>query len=679
MRGGTWLAIAAFLCLLGACATTEFGGGQMETRAADLARSGQHAQAAAVYIDLASRASGLERDRLTLLAVEQWLDAGDGRRASSAMQAVARPVGGEMLWLWSSNSAAVALWEGSPDDALRLLDPLSRQALSLKYRSRVEALRADAWFQKDEPVRAIHLYMQRENWLDDNIRVELNRKRLWAGLIASDPQTLRAAAEMVSDPVVQGWLTLGALATSTGGQGIAWSTGVDRWRASHPEHPGMSVLTDIKLPERGTVGYPRQIALLLPLSGQNAAAGQAVQNGFLGAYFSAAAGLDAVDVKPAAAADTADPGAGGTPDESGPETGPIDARVFDPARTDADIQPRIRVYDVDAGGAPEAYARAVSDGAEFVVGPLLRSDVSALAEEPTLPVPVLTLNYLPDDVIPPPGLYQFALAPEDEAVSAAAKAAADGYSRAVALVPNNDWGRRVLSSFATEFESSGGLLLDYRSYQPSMQDFSIEIESLMALTQSVQRYQRLRANIGVPLQFDPRRRQDAEFIFLAADSSSARLIKSQLKFHYAGDLPVYSTSFIYSMDGRSYSDLNGIMFADTPWIVSPHAWMAHLPTLYNKYWPEQKRLGRLHAMGYDAYQLAAELFSARTEAIAEFSGATGRLYLDGDGRIHRRLAWAMFVRGELVALPEQPDEFDRSLRDRDDEANDQWRRPLLNQ
>ena len=90
----------------------------------------------------------------------------------------------------------------------------------------------------------------------------------------------------------------------------------------------------------------------------------------------------------------------------------------------------------------------------------------------------------------------------------------------------------------------------------------MDIEGLMALTQSVQRYQRLRANIGGPLQFDPRRRQDADFVFLAANANAGRLLKSQLKFHYAGDLPVYSTSFIYSMDGRSDADLNGVMFAD---------------------------------------------------------------------------------------------------------------------
>ena len=166
------------------------------------------------------------------------------------------------------------------------------------------------------------------------------------------------------------------------------------------------------------------------------------------------------------------------------------------------------------------------------------------------------------------------------------RAIGDGHTRSVALVPNNDWGRRVLSAFATEFEQLGGTLLDYRSYTPANQDFSRTIEDLMALSGSVQRYQRLRANIGAPLQFDPRRRQDTDFIFLAADAAAGRLLKSQLKFHYSGDIPAYSTSSIFELDGRSNSDLNGIMFADAPWDNCATPWMEHLPPSTTSTFPE---------------------------------------------------------------------------------------------
>ncbi|MBT8087656.1 MAG: penicillin-binding protein activator, partial [Gammaproteobacteria bacterium] len=472
--------------------------------------------------------------------------------------------------------------------------------------------RADAWIQKQDPARAVQLMMQRESWIDDRQDIEQNRRRLWQGLLVSSPQVLREAAEKSADPIVRGWLSLGSLGASTGQQGIGWSNGAVRWREVHPDHPATAVLGNLDLRESVLLDYPRKIALLVPLSGRAAAAGSAVQNGFLGAYFASAAGLD---------------------DRQG-----------------------IRIYDVHAeGGASAAYATAVADGADFVVGPLLKSSVVQLANDILVPVPVLTLNYLPEETLAPPGLYQFALAPEDEAASAASRALEDGHTRGVALVPDNDWGRRVLRSFATEFEGLGGRLLDYRSYTPGKQDFSNEIENLMGLTGSVQRYRRMRANIGGNLQFDPRRRQDTEFIFLATDAPAGRLLKAQLKFHYSGDLPVYSTSSVYAMDGRSNSDLNGVMFADTPWVVDPQPWIANLPDAYAKYWPNERRLARLHAMGYDAYNLIAALFAVRSGQTVDLDGATGTLFLDSSGRVHRRLAWAQFQGGEIVALPRSSD------------------------
>ncbi len=638
----TTLAVITTMVFLAGCETMNLPGlprGQSEQRADGLALQGRHDEAAAMYIGMASNATGIERDRLTLLASEQWLDAGDGRRASSAMRDVTMPSGGDLLWLWNTNSAALNLWEGRPQQALDILDAMSAQALPLEYRLRVEALRADAWFQKDDPLRAVQLYMQREQWLDRGPEMLDNRQRLWAGLLVSNVRTLRSAGMIASDATSRGWLGLGALAVATGQQGIGWSNGLVRWQEGNSTHPGMSIVAALDIPDRGIQDFPRHIALLLPLSGQYGTTGTAVQNGFFGAYYAAASGLG-------------------------------DAQT-------------IHVYDVvAAGGASAAYAQAVADGAEFVVGPLLPSSVNDIAAEVLLPVPILTLNNVRGDGFAPPGMYQFALSPEDEAVSAAKRVIADGKTRAVALVPDNDWGRRLLNSFASEFESQGGTLLENQNYTPRDQDFSFEIKNLMGLAQSERRYKRLLANIGGPIQFDPRRREDVEAVFLAATAPAGRLLKSQLKFHFSGDLPVYSTSRINAMDGRSDADLNGIMFADTPWIIAPPYWIADLPALYEEYWPAERRMGRFHAMGYDAYQLVAELFVARSGPMAEINGTTGQLSLDENGRVHRELAWAVFEQGQPVALPDPAMPEDESGVDRfsDDAQLDQveeWADPIL--
>ena len=600
--------------ILAACETTGTTtlASSGEVQIERMVQNGDHAAAAGAYMGMAVVSAGSERDRYTLLAAEQYLDAGDISRARSALGEVGEQTNGPLVPLWRTNRAAIFLYDGDADAALKLVEPLSREPLTRRDRLRVEVLRADAWIQKQDPARAVELMIQRETWIDDQREIERNRMRLWQGLLVSSPTVLRNAAEASNDPVVRGWLSIASLATSTGRQGIGWSKGASRWLAANPQHPATTAVGDVDLPEHLLFDYPRQIALLLPLTGGAASAGKAIQNGFLGAYFATASGMD--------------------------------------------NRQRVLIYDVNSeGGASAAYMAAVADGAEFVVGPLLKRNVTELANDILVPVPVLTLNYLGDETMAPPGLYQFALAPEDEAISAAQRASLEGYARGVALVPNNEWGRRLLTSFVTEFEGLGGTLLDYRMYTPGKQDFSEEIESLMGLSGSVARYQRMRANIGGALQFDPRRRQDTEFIFLASDAAAGRLLKAQLKFHYSGDVPVYSTSSINAMDGRSNTDLNGIMFTDTPWVVDPQPWIARLPGQFAEYWPEERRLTRLHAMGYDAYNLIASLYSARGGVMEELDGATGELFPDANGRIHRRLAWAQFQRGEVVALPEPVD------------------------
>ena len=287
-------AMLLMLCL-SACETTGiggWGGGPGEGRAERLARNGQHAEAAGVYIGLAAEQLGVERDRLTLLAVEQWLDAGDVTRARNAFRGVARPGSGTLRWVWNTNSAGLYLYDGEPEAALGILEAMSLESLPRRDRLRVEALRADAWIQKQDPARAVELMTQRETWIRDPDAIEQNRWRLWQGLLVSDPQVLRSGAGFALDPTVKGWLTLASLATSTGQQGIGWANGAVRWRDAYGEHPAIIIMDRLDVPMALALDYPRHIALLLPLSGRAAAAGRALQNGFMGAYFSALSGFE---------------------------------------------------------------------------------------------------------------------------------------------------------------------------------------------------------------------------------------------------------------------------------------------------------------------------------------------------------------------------------------------------
>ena len=197
--------VIACLFALTACETATIGGlgGSAEQRAERMTENGEHAAAASAYMGLAVDAVGSERDRYTLLAVERYLDAGDVARARSAFSNVARQETGSLAALWSTNRAAFHLYNGEADDALGLLEPLSLQPLTQRDRLRVEALRADAWIQKQDPARAVELMTQRETWVADRRGIERNRNRLWQGLLLSSPATLREASELALDPVVR--------------------------------------------------------------------------------------------------------------------------------------------------------------------------------------------------------------------------------------------------------------------------------------------------------------------------------------------------------------------------------------------------------------------------------------------------------------------------------------------
>ncbi|RLA26638.1 MAG: hypothetical protein DRR11_19460, partial [Gammaproteobacteria bacterium] len=263
--------------------------------------------------------------------------------------------------------------------------------------------------------------------------------------------------------------------------------------------------------------------------------------------------------------------------------------------------------------------------------------------------PTLTLNFLPEQSPRSVGFYQFSLSPEDEARQVARRASTLGQHRALALAPNNAWGKRLLASFKEELQDHGGQILDYQLYDPNTPDFSNNIQRLLLIDESRARRDRLNANLGIKLEYEPRRREDIDLIFLAARATTGKLIRPQLRFYYAGSIPTYSTSAIYQEGSRNNSDLNGIMFPDVPWIIAPDGLSLEVRETLAEYWPDQaERRARLYALGFDAYRLTPIINSGNHTL--EIEGMTGTLYFDDRNRILRRLPWARMQRGRPVLM-----------------------------
>jgi outer membrane PBP1 activator LpoA protein len=346
------------------------------------------------------------------------------------------------------------------------------------------------------------------------------------------------------------------------------------------------------------------IALLLPITGRAAAAAISVRDGFLTAYY-----------------------------QSRPQE-----------------RPRVRVYDTGTQSVAEAIALASRQGADFIVGPLTREEVVAAADVATPHAPLLALNFLPAERPPPPQFYQYALSPEDEARLAARRVLDDHHRRGVALVPVGDWGDRVLAAFKQELLAGGGELLATATIDASRTDYSGPIKELLGIKDSTARFKRLEGELGTKLQFEPRRRGDIEFIFAPAQASTERLLRPQLRFHYAGDIPTYATSDAFEPDVRANEELDGLMFPDMPWILGGDLADA-VRAVTREAWPSDGPYrGRLFAFGFDAFRVAQALRRRGAGTSFDIEGLTGRLSLDAERRVHREIAWAQMHNGELRTL-----------------------------
>lgn len=601
-------------CALGPSAPSP----QELAKAEALAAQNNNLAAAELYQELGERAAGEAHAKLFIKAAEQYRRAMFPEKATALLQSLNQRALPPALRIdYAVVAARLDLQAGNPRQALERVD-FASATLPTEQQRDVLAVRGRALFALGAPMDATRLLLQRAALLTTDAASRLDNQRLiWQGL--SQARESLSAAGIPDDGkgrLLSGWIQLGAIGQSAWENPEALPAQLDQWARRYSNHPANRfLLAEIRADFIRRFQYPAQLALLLPLSGSYALQAEAVRDGFLAArYHSAANNL-----------------------------------------------PTVRIY--DTGGTPtgvlDAFRQARSNGAQFIIGPLTKEGLQVLANLPSRDVPLLGLNYLevPAGAKPQPQnlLYQFGLLPEDEARQAAKRAIADGHTRGVALVPANEWGRRMLLAFKSRFEKLGGTLLDGQSYPPVQNDYSTAIMRVMNLDASQMRYQTLRSTLNLDIHFEPRRRQDVEFVFIAAQPRAAKLLRPQLKFYRAIDLPVYATSHVYELDGQADHDLDGIRFADMPWSISPDSDSSELRQTIKNLWPVRyARAGRLYALGFDAYRLIPLLANHAANPLPRpVPGLTGVLSMDKALRIHRDLSWAVFEDGEpeLLAPP----------------------------
>jgi len=443
--------------------------------------------------------------------------------------------------------------------------------------------------------------------LEDDIKAD-NHQRIWQNLTNISLENLLKWAETAPNTQFADWLQLAAIAKDPAYTLTEHITAVNEWRLAHPAHPASTELPGgLSLLEEMAQQQPKHIALLLPLTGNLSNSGKAVREGFMAAYYQTL--------------------------QRGYEV------------------PTISIIDTQAAGNIElAYGDAMALEAEWVIGPLDKKLVNKLVKLESVPLPTLALNYSDQIAVneQPDDFYQFGLAAEDEARLIAERAFHLGYRRVLALSPDNAWGKRIYASFEQRWLDLGGDIAEQRFYKQK-KDYNPEIKALLNVDDSQQRYKVIRRLMRESVEFEPRRRQDADWVFLLALPKQGRQIRPMFDFNFAGDLPIFSTSQIFSgkQNRKKDGDLNGIQFTDLPWLLEN----SELKTeIENNQKRAKGNYARLYAMGVDAFRLYPRLKQLSALPHSRIFGVTGDLSIDSEGKIHRKMPFAMFKRGRPVAL-----------------------------
>ncbi|WP_368540733.1 penicillin-binding protein activator [Enterobacter soli] len=334
----------------------------------------------------------------------------------------------------------------------------------------------------------------------------------WQALASMTQEQAQALVINADENVLQGWLDLQQMWFTNRSDPKMLKAGITDWQTRYPQNPGAKLLpTQLVNVQNFKPASTSKIALLLPLNGQAAVFGRAIQQGFEAAKngttpvvgnavpAQSAQAANVNDVVSPSAAETSDLTTAQAPAQgtmqnpvTAPTTPPpvpvVPAQSNDaPAQTQAapqadaatTAQPQaaqpaqqpaaqpqavattranpgaeLKIYDTSAQPLDQVLAQVQQDGASLVVGPLLKNNVEELMKSNTT-LNVLALNQ-PEQVQNRANICYFALSPEDEARDAARHIHEQGKQAPLLLIPRSSLGDRVATAFAQEWQQLGG-------------------------------------------------------------------------------------------------------------------------------------------------------------------------------------------------------------------------------
>lgn len=516
-----------------------------------------------------------------LIAIDKYLQANNLEKANLTLKTISSELTKNQQIILAMLKANIALHNNDTSNALKILSSATFNELDNQdtdIQVRVRLLKANAFEKEGKALQALRERSYISSFLSGQQLTE-NQNNIWRLAMSVPLDVLNTAADSGETGA---WINL-AKAVKSGSTLKERQDNINQWFAENPTHPAAinppQELTTIK--GLTTADYTK-IAILLP---QKEKYGQAIYNGLMAAYY----------------------------------------------QTKNNDTVTIKSYESSDFQNMEAfYQQSQKDGIQLVIGPLDKKLVNELAKKPSLPITTLALNYA-DGNSHPPQLFQFGLLPEDEAREVANRAFADGKRHAVAIVPQGEWGRKVLAAFRAQWELQGGILEGIQYI-----DRPVDLDSQLA-------------NLTAKL---PKTSADSSMLFIVANPLIARQIRSLLIYHDQEQLPVYATSHIYTgaPEANQNNDLNGVLFTETPWLLTNDN---PIQQQIISQWPQaQGSFARLYALGVDAWLIHSQLEELKSLPNSRIEGLSGEITIDTNQKVNRKLPWATFEKGFIKPAPQ---------------------------
>lgn len=550
------------------------------------------------YLAMANNQTGRERQALLLMAAGRAIYEGHWRYGTDILQETG-PVTGELADEKQVLLAKIHLIRNQPSQAITQLAAVHHPAgLSTFLRLQYHDILASAYQANGSLVEAAVERMKLDPLLSDPVTKANNRRALWLCLTKlSQPEMDTLLAESHKNTILRGWVVLAEISRRTYSHPQEMMADLHRWQMHYPNHPAQAFLpSSLDKTRDHLFRSPQHMALLLPLMGPLSGPGMAVRDGFRDAY-----------------------------------------------QASGHTQRSVRVYNTDQADVRKVYQQAVEDGADYIVGPLTKMDVAKVATMPH-PVPTILLNEAPH--ISDAMVFQFGLSPTQEAHQVAKRARKAGYSKALVIAPAGEWGTEVMQAFAHQWTAYRGQVVETWQYTPTA-DLSSGVRQLLHASETAAR---VRPTVRVAHgDNNYKRRQDFDVVILIAYPSKARQIMPLLRYYFAGDVPVYATSAVYSGTENTAKDrdLDGIIFCDMPWVFTHKTGQEH-------HWTEQlNSYNRLYALGMDSFALSTQLNQLMLFPAIGMNSQSGIIYMTKGHKLLRILAFGQFRQGSAQVLGAQ--------------------------